>query len=142
MSHKIVIPMAKPNDFGVGLMHEGAITAAKAGWEPEDFSKLAKDENLMKLIYGVLHGTHEIREIGNTNRDYKPNNRMHRVIIHNVSVCKREVKDVMKNDKVSFLEIISWEVEATINYEAFVVNSPKGFLPQRDTILKVYYIEG
>lgn len=55
--------MAKANDFGVGLMHETAITASKVGWEPEDFSKLSKDENLLKLIRGVLYGTHEIKGI-------------------------------------------------------------------------------
>ncbi|MEO6329122.1 MAG: hypothetical protein ABIO55_09325 [Ginsengibacter sp.] len=55
--------MAKSNDFGVGLMHETAITASKVGWEPEDISSLSKDENLMKLIRGVILGTHEIKEI-------------------------------------------------------------------------------
>jgi hypothetical protein len=56
--------MAKSNDFSCTLMGEVAITAAKAGWEPEDFSKLSKDENLMKLILGVLRNTHEIKRIG------------------------------------------------------------------------------
>lgn len=57
--------MAKANDFGVGLMHETAITASKAGWEPEDFSLISKDENLMRLVRGVLHGTHEIKSVDN-----------------------------------------------------------------------------
>src|SRR5450432_743108 len=60
---QIVIPMAKSNDFGVGLMHEAAITASKVGWEPEDIASLSKDENLLRLIRGVLHGTHEIKGI-------------------------------------------------------------------------------
>lgn len=55
--------MSKPTDFGVGLMHETAITASKVGWEPEDFAKLSKDENLMKMFCGVLRGTHEIKGI-------------------------------------------------------------------------------
>jgi len=55
--------MAKANDFGVGLMHENAITASKVGWEPEDFSNFSKDENLMRLVLGVVRGTHEIKGI-------------------------------------------------------------------------------
>lgn len=50
-------------DFGVGLMHEYAITAAKAGWEPQDIANLSQDENLMKLVRGVLRGTHEIKNV-------------------------------------------------------------------------------
>lgn len=55
--------MSKANDFGVGLMHETAITASKVGWEPEDMANLSKDENLMRLIRGVLRGTHEIKAL-------------------------------------------------------------------------------
>lgn len=55
--------MAKSNDFGVGLMHEAAITASRVGWEPEDIANLSKDENLLRLIRGVLLGTHEIKGI-------------------------------------------------------------------------------
>ena len=42
-------------------MGEVSIAAAKAGWEPSDFHKLSKDENLMRRILGVLYGTHEIQ---------------------------------------------------------------------------------
>jgi hypothetical protein len=55
--------MAKSNDFSVTLMGEVAITAAKAGWEPENLSDLSKDENLMRQVLGVLKGTHEIKGI-------------------------------------------------------------------------------
>lgn len=55
--------MTKSNDFGVGLMHENAITASKVGWEPGDMSNFSKDENLMRLVLGVLHGTHEIKAV-------------------------------------------------------------------------------
>jgi hypothetical protein len=55
--------MAKANDFGVELMHENAITASKVGWEPEDMTNLSKDENLMKLVLGVVRGTHEIKGV-------------------------------------------------------------------------------
>lgn len=44
-------------------MSEVVITAAKTGWEPQDFSDLLKDENLMKQVLGVLRGTHEIKGI-------------------------------------------------------------------------------
>ncbi len=63
MCQKNVNTMSKPTDFGVGLMHETAITASKVGWEPDDFATLSKDENLMKLFRGVLRGTHEIKGI-------------------------------------------------------------------------------
>src|SRR3989344_505317 len=55
--------MAEAADFGVGLMHEVAITAAKVGGEPDDFAKLAKNKELMKAILGVLRGTHEIKAV-------------------------------------------------------------------------------
>jgi hypothetical protein len=44
-------------------MHETAINRIQSRWEPEDIARLSKDEDLMKLICGVLHGTHEIKEI-------------------------------------------------------------------------------
>jgi hypothetical protein len=53
--------MAKSNEFSCTLMGEVVITAANADWEPEDFSQLSKDKNLMKLVLGVLHGTHVIK---------------------------------------------------------------------------------
>ena len=55
--------MANSSEFGVGLMHEIAITASKVGCEPKDMANLSKDENLMKLVYGVLKGTHEIKVV-------------------------------------------------------------------------------
>lgn len=55
--------MAKANDFGVGLMHEAAITASKVGWEPEDLFKMVTNETLMRAIHGVLIGTHEIKPV-------------------------------------------------------------------------------
>ncbi|MCX6751445.1 MAG: hypothetical protein NT161_01615 [Candidatus Nomurabacteria bacterium] len=55
--------MANSSEFGVGLMHEIAITASKVGYEPKDIANLSKDENLMKLVYGVLKGTHEIKAV-------------------------------------------------------------------------------
>lgn len=55
--------MAKPNEFANTLMSEVIITAAKAGWEPKDFSYLAQQEEVMKLVLGVLRGTHEIKGI-------------------------------------------------------------------------------
>ena len=53
--------MAKSNEFSCTLMGEVAITAANAGWEPEDFSQLSKDKNLMKLVLEVLRGTRVIK---------------------------------------------------------------------------------
>lgn len=55
--------MAKPNEFANTLMSEVVITAAKAGWEPKDFSDLAQQEEVMKLVLGVVRGTHEIKGI-------------------------------------------------------------------------------
>jgi hypothetical protein len=55
--------MAKPNEFANTLMSEVVITAAKAGWEPKDFSDLAQNEEVMKLVLGVLRSTHEIKGI-------------------------------------------------------------------------------
>ena len=46
--------MAKSNEFSCTLMGEVAITAANAGWEPEDFSQLSKDKNLIPLIYFIV----------------------------------------------------------------------------------------
>ncbi|MEK7105931.1 MAG: hypothetical protein AAB895_01060, partial [Patescibacteria group bacterium] len=43
------------------LLREVAVTAAKVGWEPKDFSLLAKSEEKMKLILGMLRGTHQIK---------------------------------------------------------------------------------
>ncbi len=53
--------MAKSNEFGCTLMGEVTISAAKAGWEPKNMDDFSKDENLMKLVLGVMHGTHEIK---------------------------------------------------------------------------------
>lgn len=55
--------MAKANDFGVGLMHEFAITAAKAGWEPEDLANLAKDENKLRQMLAYAKGYAEIKTV-------------------------------------------------------------------------------
>lgn len=51
------------NDFGCGLMHELAITAAKNGWSLADISDLAKNSNLMKLVLGTVRGTHKVNFI-------------------------------------------------------------------------------
>ena len=48
------------NDFGCGLMHELAITAAKNGWSPTDMSDLARNSNLMKLVLGAIRRTHKV----------------------------------------------------------------------------------
>ena len=55
--------MANSNEFGVGLMHEIAITASKVGYEPKDLAFFSKDENFMELVLKVLKGTHEIKAI-------------------------------------------------------------------------------
>jgi hypothetical protein len=55
--------MAKSNEFALTLMSEVVITGAKAGWESKDFSDLAQSEEKMKLVLGVLRGTHEIKGI-------------------------------------------------------------------------------
>ncbi len=55
--------MAKPNEFANTLMSELIITAAKAGWEPRHFSDLAKSEEKMKLVLGLIRGTHEIKSV-------------------------------------------------------------------------------
>ncbi|MDP1814653.1 MAG: hypothetical protein Q8K92_09425 [Leadbetterella sp.] len=55
--------MTNSSEFGVGLMHEVAITASKVGFEPKDMADLSKDESLMKSVYGVLKGTHEIKAV-------------------------------------------------------------------------------
>lgn len=58
--------MAKSNDFGVGLMHEVAITASKAGWEPENMADFSKDENLFRLVREVQKGAYEIKAVQHT----------------------------------------------------------------------------
>lgn len=55
--------MAKSNEFSCTLMGEVTISAAKVGWEPKNMDDFSKDENLMKLVLGVLRGTHEIKGI-------------------------------------------------------------------------------
>lgn len=52
--------MAKANDFGCGLTHELAITAAKAGWEPRHMSLLAENEGLMVKILTIINGDAEV----------------------------------------------------------------------------------
>lgn len=53
--------MAKSNDFSCTLMGEVVITAAKAGWEPQDFGTIAKNENLMRQFLKVVRGTGEVK---------------------------------------------------------------------------------
>ncbi len=55
--------MAKSNEFSCTLMGEVTLSAAKVGWEPKNMDDFSKDENLMKLVLGVLRGTHEIKGI-------------------------------------------------------------------------------
>jgi hypothetical protein len=55
--------MVKSNEFSCTLMGEVTISAAKVGWEPKNMDDFSKDENLMKLVLGVLRGTHEIKGI-------------------------------------------------------------------------------
>lgn len=42
------------SQFGCGHAHQVAITAAKAGWELEDFTALQKSEELCRVVLGVI----------------------------------------------------------------------------------------
>ncbi len=55
--------MAKTKDFGIGLMHEVAVAAAKHGWSPDELSSLCKHPELMFQVRGVLLGTHLIDRV-------------------------------------------------------------------------------
>ena len=48
--------MATPSEISVGLSHEVAITACKAGWEPADFTKLAQNEEGARQVLAFLRG--------------------------------------------------------------------------------------
>ena len=55
--------MAPASEISVGVSHELAITACKAGFLPADFATLAHGEEKLVGVLGVLRGTHEIRAI-------------------------------------------------------------------------------
>lgn len=44
------------SEFGCGAGHQLAITAAKAGWELEDFSVLTRSEKKCRQVLAFLHG--------------------------------------------------------------------------------------
>jgi hypothetical protein len=52
--------MSSVSDFSVGVVHELTITAAKAGFTPNDFGLLAKREDLLRQFRKVLLGHAEI----------------------------------------------------------------------------------
>lgn len=52
--------MATPSDISVGLVHELAITACKAGWEPKDFATLAHSEDKLRELLPFVRGESEV----------------------------------------------------------------------------------
>lgn len=48
--------MASASEFSVGLCHEFAITAAKAGLTPGDMASIAHDSGMMEEILGLVRG--------------------------------------------------------------------------------------
>lgn len=55
--------MATSSDFSIGLIHEFVITAAKAGLNPVDLTKLAQSEQKCHEVLLYLRGASEIRPI-------------------------------------------------------------------------------
>lgn len=55
--------MATVADISVGLSHEFAITACKAGWEPKDFAVLAHSEDRLRALLTFVRGDDKITTI-------------------------------------------------------------------------------
>jgi hypothetical protein len=54
------VVMTTLSNISIGVMHELAITARKAGWEPKDFGDLAKNKEHLSRILPFVRGFSEL----------------------------------------------------------------------------------